>query len=626
MQKIINLKPEEEVTTAVEYLWETGAEQVYFVVSDSSVFLRNIIGLKLLKREADRLGKTVVLVTKDEVGREMAKRVGLASRAVMPKISQAPEELSDQDILREMPPKEFESLIKEEVEIKRRATPQSRRMSDIKPKKIETKSFEEKKSMGEFLPSEREVEPEMNEPIFFEPEEIEIKKEEFLPEAAEEMSGMPARQQPIAQEFSKETEWALKKERKLARLWPAGWLAKVKKSFVGAPKPFQPYQEKKDFIPTKFLAVFIGAAVLIAVAVLYFILPKAEINIVPKSEAFSQDLNLVTDKGINKIDLAQNKIPAQLIKLDKKQSQEFSATGSRQLNEKARGTITIFNEYSSSPQVLVAKTRFISDNEKVFRITKSITIPGAKIQEGKIIASSVDAEVVADQAGEEYNIGPGNFKIPGFQGSPKYNAFYGRSKAAMSGGAAGTFRVVSQEDFDKAKNNLWQSLQPALDKEFRAQIPNGFKIIDNALKEEISSVSSDVEVGGRAEKFILTLKGTAKVLLFDEKDILQIATQKIADRIKDNQQVTGKIDQINYSDSQADFSKGQLSFRAKINGKVIWKIDADQLQKEMAGQDENAVKEILARHQEIANAQIIFWPFWVKSVPDNLDKVKVKLE
>jgi len=123
----------------------------------------------------------------------------------------------------------------------------------------------------------------------------------------------------------------------------------------------------------------------------------------------------------------------------------------------------------------------------------------------------------------------------------------------------------------------------------------------------------------------LTLKGAATVLLFDEKDILELANKKIAEKIKDPDKSQGKIEQIDYRESQADFSKGQLSFKTKISGKIIWKINREQLQKEIIGKDENEVKKILTQHQEIDKAQILFWPFWVKSVPNSLDKVKVEV-
>lgn len=627
MQKIINLKPEEEVTSVVEYLWETGADEVYLIASQEASLIKNIIALKLLKREAERLGKTIILVTKSEVGREMAKRAGLASRVIMPKIQQVENEFAQDEVLREVPSSQFESMLEREIKIKRKN--QSRQpMSDIRPKETKEASLEELPRQvtlatpEEILPVQKEVVE----------QKTETAKVENLTSVAPESSDFELEKKKIPEE-----DWFLQtpslepdeiigseiKTKKESLINSSEFFAKTPKVSI--------YQSKEDKLDTsalfkKIFFIFIGAAVLIVAAALYFILPKTEINVSAKTEPLAQDLNVTADKGVTRADFSQKKIPAQLIKLDKKQSQEFSATGQRQLNEKAKGIITIYNEYSSSPQALVEKTRFVSEKGKVFRTTKLVVVPGAKIQEGKIVVSSIEVGVVADQAGEEYNIDPSNFTIPGFEGSPKYKAFYGRSKEAMVGGASGLFRVVAQDDYDNAKNGLWQSLRSSLDQELKAQIPSGFKAIDGALKEEIASESSTVEVGGQGEKFTLTIKGTASVLLFDEKDILTLFNQGIAEKIKDEQKIQGKASRIDYQIMRLDFAKGQLSFKAKIDGKMIWQIDAGQLKKEVVGKNEDEVRNILTRHSEIDKAQVIFWPFWVKSVPTNSNNIKVKVE
>lgn len=102
---------------------------------------------------------------------------------------------------------------------------------------------------------------------------------------------------------------------------------------------------------------------------------------------------------------------------------------------KASGTITAFNEYGSESQLLIASTRFLSSNGKIFRTTKDIYIPGANIIDDEIIPSSIDVEVMADYWGSEYNIGPSDFTIPGFKGTVKYVSLYGKSDTAMSGGS-----------------------------------------------------------------------------------------------------------------------------------------------------------------------------------------------
>ncbi len=81
----------------------------------------------------------------------------------------------------------------------------------------------------------------------------------------------------------------------------------------------------------------------------------------------------------------------------------------------------------------MVRTRFLALDGKIFRLTKGITVPGAKIVEGKIIPSSIEAAVIADQPGEAYNIGPvSRFSIPGLKGTPKYEAFYAESKADIN--------------------------------------------------------------------------------------------------------------------------------------------------------------------------------------------------
>jgi len=602
---MINLKPDDDITSVVEQLWDTGASKVYFVLPKKSAFLRNIIGLKLLKREAERLDKSVILITKDEVGREMVKRAGLIARAALPKSAdedEATKEISEQpkakevgeEVLKEPSPASYESFLEEEVRLRReRAMHQAPSISDIKiSKSYPQPSFISKTSRGE----SKQEEPIKESKSFFSKlftERGEDDLDSFLKKPLKPEEDFTSVEEPLISEAD----------------------------ILEGPEHLSPKTKKTlgQFFSLRFFSFFVAAAAL------YFILPKAEIEIVPKSEVITQDFSVSADKAVVRLDSSQNKIPAQLIRLDKVESKSFVATGQRQLNEKATGIITIFNEFSSSPQALVEKTRFVSEGGKTFRITKSITVPGAKIEEGRIIASSIDATVVADQPGEDYNIGPSRFNIPGFQGSPKYEGFYGVSKNSMSGGAVGIMTVVSQEDFDQAKADLWQALKPVLDQEIKAQIPAGLKLSDEALRKEISSVESSVALGARGDNFTLTMKGTAMVMLFDEGDIFSLAAQKLSVSADENKLVDEEASQITYSETRVDFDRGQLNFKVKVAERLVWRVETNNLKRLIAGKNENEIKEIFNQRPEIEKARVLFWPFWVKKVPINLDKIKVGL-
>jgi len=620
MAKTINLKKDAEVTAVVERLWETGEERIYLVTPAGTVLLKNVIALKLLKREADRLGKEIILVTKDEVGRELAKRVGLSCRASLPRQAAAEEE----ETLREVPPQKFETFLQDEIKARRQGFSGRKEMSDIRPKKASEMVLrpvpepEDEEKLKELLEKKEDIEEKIEEIAFKKPAEEEKEPEAFLDEGE-------AVEETAIEDFevpAEETDFPINRMGKNEKLE-----AFFNKEFFSRRRQKERSEKSAAISWTgKFVYGLIGLAVLVSALVLYFVLPKAEIIIVPKAESAVQEAVLTADKAITKIDASQNRIPAQYISVEKKETKEFVSTGERQVNEKASGKITVFNEYSSSSQTLVERTRFVSEDGKVFRTTETITVPGAKIQEGKIVASSIEVEVAADEAGSGYNIGSSRFTIPGFSGTPKYNAFYGRSTEAMSGGASGLRKVVTQEDFDKAKSELWETLKPNLEKEFNAQIPEGLKMLEASFSETIANAESSVAVGAPADIFSLTLKGVAKAVLFDENDVLEATKQKISGQLAEDRELVSDGNSLAYQNVKADFSKGTVSFGVKFNGRIVWKIKTGDLAEEIAGKGQEEIKEIFNQHSEIGQARIVFWPFWVKSVPASLDKIKITVE
>ena len=92
-----------------------------------------------------------------------------------------------------------------------------------------------------------------------------------------------------------------------------------------------------------------------------------------------------------------------------------------------------------------------------------------EIEEGEIVPSSIDVEVVADEPGKEYNIGPTTFSIPGFKGSPKYEGFYGKSTKPMTGGLIHQGKVVSEEDVARAETELKEALLEEAQEELKKQ-------------------------------------------------------------------------------------------------------------------------------------------------------------
>ncbi len=68
---------DEEIISAVSRLRKSGDPENIFVFPKRSLILQSIINLKLLGREAEKLGKKVIVMTQDEQGMRLAEKAGL---------------------------------------------------------------------------------------------------------------------------------------------------------------------------------------------------------------------------------------------------------------------------------------------------------------------------------------------------------------------------------------------------------------------------------------------------------------------------------------------------------------------------------------------------------------------
>jgi len=60
MAKLIYLKPNQDITSIIGYLWQTKEPEIALVAPKNSVLLENRIALKILKREADNCEKEII--------------------------------------------------------------------------------------------------------------------------------------------------------------------------------------------------------------------------------------------------------------------------------------------------------------------------------------------------------------------------------------------------------------------------------------------------------------------------------------------------------------------------------------------------------------------------------------
>lgn len=321
-------------------------------------------------------------------------------------------------------------------------------------------------------------------------------------------------------------------------------------------------------------------------------------------------------------------IPAELMIKKANLSETFPVSGREKVAIKARGKLMVFNAYSSSPQTIVQNTRFVSPEGLVFRLDTKTTIPGAKIENGKIIPSSIEVGVTADMAGESYNVSAStNWKIPGFEGTPKYAGFYGEAKIIMKGGFMGERAIATDADTTAAKEKIHSDLESAL--KGQMVLLETFKLIDGAsqfriLSEEIEPDTQD------AAKMRIFAEGELTYLVFDEDMLRETIVKKAREKAKEK--LSGELRALpfalSYKNIQPNFGEGVLT--SGMTGTIEFEpaIDPEKLKEELKGKNDNEFRAYaLSLDSYISRGSLEFFPHrWVGRIPNDTQKIQVILK
>jgi hypothetical protein len=526
----IYIEKEEGVGSVLSRIGNTSEQKLALVFPPDSALFRNVLEVELLKKEVDRLKKEVRIITSDPAQAELAQGLGFNSGRETMANQETDKFLEDFYGTKEK--KTISPLIKPE-------------MSDIVSSKIGRTDKVAVKMSAE--------EKSFSEPDFSE-EKTATTKEAYQSQT-EELKSIP-RVEPISltEEDINQSQEPVNKEEK-----------PKEKTIFKIKKPKISFSALTASPLKKIFITLLLVAVLVFVMTATFIFPKADIVIKPARERAQLSIDVVFDTGAKAVDFEENTIPSQIFKMTKTVSQEFMATKEEDISKKATGIITIYNAYSSQPQTLVKVTRFEAPDGKIFRLVNTVIVPAAKIEGGSIAASSIDAEVIADVAGESYNIAPSDFTIPGFKGTDRYKGFYGKSKLAMKGGLVKKGLVVGQEDVSKAEALLKEKLLTEAKDELKKQMGEEFVLINESLTADITENVSQPAAGDPADKFTLTLKALAQGFAYKKKDVGDLVEEKIALKVSDKR--------LTLPDTRTEtFTSNDINFIRQLKKTLVGKL------------------------------------------------------
>jgi hypothetical protein len=356
----------------------------------------------------------------------------------------------------------------------------------------------------------------------------------------------------------------------------------------------------------------------------FFLLPKAEVTLTLNSETLANQFRITVDKNQKSFSPEDNAIPGQIVTATKDLSQESQATGKKDVGEAAKGSITIYNSWSSSSQNFAAGTKFRSSSGKVYISTSAVTCPGATVSGGKLVASSATIQAVAQEKGAEYNGKVGKITILGISTTQQANLYGVGSN--FSGGFTKEIVVVSKDDITKAKKELDKKINLALSAEIADKVSSDNNYSPEAVSKEIIKEEISPKEGEEAKDFEIKTQVKISTLSYKKSDFDKIVDQNIQKNLEGRTLIADASKEIITKVAKQDLKEGKLTLDLDVKAQVGPELDEKILRENLSGKSQEEAIAYLKGFKEVKDVQVTLWPFWVKKIPGLEASLKIEID
>jgi hypothetical protein len=295
-------------------------------------------------------------------------------------------------------------------------------------------------------------------------------------------------------------------------------------------------------------------------------------------------------------------------------------TGKKDVGNKAKGIITIFNNTSSS-KVFQKGATTTSSNGLDFVLDSNITVASAS---GDVFSGTTPGKakvnIVAAKIGVEYNL-PSSTKFS-IGDNPLVAA---KNDDPFEGGTKKTVAVVSKNDIDKLLKELPKTLQDKAKEDLAKLTPPDNDMLPILLSANIDKKNFDKDIDDEADK--VTLKGTVTftTLSYPKRDIVLQALNLIARNVKKNLVLDENNINVDIKDIKQKNDK-EADVNLDIEAILQPKIDEKKLITEITGISYEDAQKLLLKIPQSTNVSIsssFDLPFIPKMLPRISENIKI---
>ncbi len=317
-------------------------------------------------------------------------------------------------------------------------------------------------------------------------------------------------------------------------------------------------------------------------------------------------------------------LPYQVLSVTRSATTTVPANGTTQVSKQASGLITIYNNYSSASQRLIANTRFEAPDGKIYRIRDSVVVPG--LSGGN--PGTASATLYADSPGEQYNRPDATtFTVPGFKGDPRYAKFSAKSQGPIQGGFVGPQPSVAAADLASAKASLQNTLDNSVHSAAAENIPDGYAAVPGTLTVAFGDLAQTAAGSGTAQ---ISQSATATGAIVRQADLAAAIARKTVDGYQGEAVLFSSGSSFNVSvASSTDLAKGSITLNLSGSATLVWQFDPNAIKQALLGKATSEFQTVLQsfipaiRCSQSTPCNASVRPFWNSHFPTDPTKITI---
>ncbi len=340
---------------------------------------------------------------------------------------------------------------------------------------------------------------------------------------------------------------------------------------------------------------------LVGTSFFYINVVKATVSLSVKPNIVNEQAS-VTFSSDDSNNFSNNVIAARSISASIQTELSGNATGKKDVGEKAKGTVTFFNN-DNDPVTLSSGAEIRASNGEVFVLDKEAKIPAAT---GDIFTGTkpgnADASVIAKDLGTEGNVPSGTRFTVG-----SASTLAARNDSAFSGGTTKNVTVVSKSDLDKLRADILKKGQAEAQGKLAEEAESGETVLPVISSPSLENATFDKKEGDEATK--VTLKGNViyQGLAYNNDDLKEYGLTVLKSQYADDvtfaeSSIKSTVEDVNLDDPKT--AEAQVT----VEGGQLPEMDTADIIKNVKDQSLGQARETISNLPQVTKTDITFSP------------------